>query len=120
MLVLAVGRRLSEEEEEGQRFRGIVKETFDVTRASNLVVFLPAVVWLDGLGQVKRLVRFHEKRDSFLQKLVDYRRRGCSCGAHAVVAVEETKKLLIDTLLSLQQSDPDYYDDSTIKGLIMV
>lgn len=120
MLVLAVGRRLSEEEEEGQRFRGIVKETFDVTRVFNLVVFLPAVVWLDGLGQVKSLVRFHEKTDSFLQKLADYRRRGGSCGAHAVVAVEEEKKLLIDTLLSLQQSDPDYYDDSTIKGLIMV
>lgn len=99
MSPLAVGRRLSEEEEEGRRLRGIVKETFDVAGASNLGDFLPAVGWLDVLGLVKRLIRFHEKRDSFLQKLVDYRRRGC--GAHAVVAVEEKKKPLIDTLLSL-------------------
>lgn len=65
------------------------------------------MVWLNALGPVERLVRFHEKRDSFLQKLVDYWRKGGGGDAHAVVPIEVKKKLLIDTLLSLQQSDPD-------------
>lgn len=120
MLRLTMGRRPAGEEEAG-RIREIVEETFTVAGVSNLGDFLPVVGWLDLLGMTKRVVRLGQKRDKLLQHLLDSRRRGDDGGADGGDAGPEgKKKSFLDTLLTLQQSDPESYGDNIIKGLIVV
>lgn len=91
----------------------LVKESFLVGGAPNLGDFLPALRWVDLLGEEKRVMRLQGKRDRLLQELVDDRRR-------RGVAGQEGKKTLLDALLDLQKLDPEYYDDNFVKGLIVV
>jgi len=54
------------------------------------------------------LMRLANKTDAFLQALVDEKKG------------KEEGNTMIDHLLSLQKSQPDYYTDQIIKGLILV
>lgn len=56
--------------------------------------------------------RLAVKTDTFLQGLVDEHRKG--------VPNKEGEETMISCLLLLQKSDPEYYTDETIKGLILV
>jgi len=53
-------------------------------------------------------MRLANKTDAFLQALVDEKKG------------KEEGNTMIDHLLSLQKSQPDYYTDQIIKGLILV
>lgn len=104
------------EVEVAKKFQEIVEETFKVSGATNLADFFPAL-WL---GE-RKLVRLHKKRDAFMQALVDEHRRNSEVeDDHTEEADdgerERKKKSVIDVLLSLQQSDPEYYTDDIIKG----
>ena len=57
----------------------------------------------------KRLKNLSTRTDAFLQGLVDEHR--CK---------EEESNTMIDHLLSLQNSQPEYYTNQIIKGLILV
>ncbi|XP_077225036.1 cytochrome P450 81Q32-like [Tasmannia lanceolata] len=101
---------------EGAReFCEIIKEGFYLVGALNLGDFLPVLRWVDLQGLQKRGVRLMKKRDAFLQGLVDERRRKRRCKGEE----GESKKTMIDILLSLQESEPDYYTDEIIKGVIV-
>ncbi|CAL5366837.1 unnamed protein product [Camellia sinensis] len=55
----------------------------------------------------KNLGRIHKKMDAFLQDLINEHRH------------DKSKNTMIDHLLSLQESHPDYYADEIIRGLIL-
>lgn len=75
---------------------------------------MPILRWIDYQGYVKNAVRLGERTDEFLQGLVDEgRRRKKSAQGSAM-------NTMIDHLLSRQESEPDYYTDQIIKGLILV
>ncbi|XP_077217388.1 cytochrome P450 81Q32-like [Tasmannia lanceolata] len=95
--------------EEAKQFRDVIKEAFSITGVSNLGDFLPFLRWVDFQGLGKRLVRLHKKWDSFLQGLVDESRKEKG----------ERKKTMINVLLSLQESQPEYYTDEVVKSLIV-
>ncbi|XP_077217417.1 cytochrome P450 81Q32-like [Tasmannia lanceolata] len=95
--------------EEARQFCDVLKEAFSIAGASNLGDFLPFLSWVDFQGLEKRLVRLHKKWDSFLQGLVDESRKEKG----------ERKKTMINVLLSLQESQPEYYIDEVIKSLIV-
>lgn len=104
------------EVEEAKMFQELVEETFEVSVSSNLADFFPAL----RLGE-RRLVRLHKKRDEFMQALVDeHRRKNDHFNDDHNEEVDEEgkgkKRSIIDVLLSLQQSDPEYYTDDIIKG----
>ncbi|GMP27865.1 hypothetical protein CsSME_00003667 [Camellia sinensis var. sinensis] len=63
--------------------------------------------WIDYHSE-KNLGRIHKKMDAFLQDLINEHRR------------DKSKNTMIDHLLSLQESHPDYYADEIIRGLILV
>ncbi|KAL2906356.1 Cytochrome P450 81E8 [Bienertia sinuspersici] len=98
--------------EEAEHFTDIIKEVLEFTDASNPGDFLPVLSWIDYGGYVKRAKRLAKKTDGFLQGLIEVQRRG--------VMNEEDKDTMISRLLLLQESDPEYYTDETIKGLILV
>lgn len=103
------------ESEEAKRFREIIREIFEVSGASNPGDFLPFLRWLDFQSHEKRIITVHSKSDRFMQNLIDEHRnkRNCSAGERRIDTI-------IDSMLSLQDSQPEYYSDEIIKGMVTV
>ncbi|KDP32015.1 hypothetical protein JCGZ_12476 [Jatropha curcas] len=99
-------------EEEGKEFRKLMKEVLAYAGASNPADFLPILHWIDGGYLKKRIIGFANRFDKFFQGLIDQHR--------SKKGNLENKNTMIDHLLSLQESEPEYYTDEIIKGLIQV
>ncbi|XAR51324.1 hypothetical protein NMG60_11005924 [Bertholletia excelsa] len=96
------------DDDEAREVQELVKELFTYVGARNPADFLPVLRWIDYGGFEKNIKRIHKKIDSFVQGLIDEHRR------------DKSKNTMIDHLLSLQESQPEYYTDTIIKGLIWV
>ncbi|KAJ1399989.1 Cytochrome P450 [Sesbania bispinosa] len=95
--------------EEARQFREIISEMMSLLGANNKADFLPLLQWFDFGGLVKRLKKIGKRTDVFLQGLVEEHRSG----KHSV-------DTMIEHLLTMQKSQPEYYSDHIIKGLIQV
>ncbi|KAK7319227.1 hypothetical protein RJT34_03945 [Clitoria ternatea] len=93
--------------EEAKRFRDIISEMMMLLGANNKGDFLPLLRWFDFDGLEKRLKKITETAEAFMQGLVEEHRSG-----------KHKANTMIEHLLSLQKSEPDYYSDYIIKGLI--
>jgi cytochrome P450 len=101
--------------EEARKFKKIVMESFELSGATNIGDFLPVLKWVVSRGLEKRLVVLQEKRDKFMQDSIEEHRR-----RRGDPASEERGKTMIDVLLSLQESEPEYYTDEIIRGMTLV
>ncbi|KAK4393451.1 cytochrome [Sesamum angolense] len=97
-----------EENEEAKQFRELIDEVFKLNGVSNPADFFPVFRWIDYKGYENNLARLRERMDSFLQGLIDEHKR--YNGGNS----------MIDHLISMQESEPEYYTDVIIKGIIMV
>ncbi|KAH7665296.1 Isoflavone 2'-hydroxylase protein [Dioscorea alata] len=104
--------------EAGREFRELAKETFSGSATSNSADLFPVARWLGIGGQERRLKRLRKRRDRFFQHLVNGHRNKRECGSRGGEGSPAEKSTVIDVLLSLQEGDPDYYDDDMIKGFI--
>ncbi|KAK7359573.1 hypothetical protein VNO77_01534 [Canavalia gladiata] len=93
--------------EEAKQFREIISEMMLLLGANNKGDFLPFIRWFDFDGLEKRLKAISTRADAFLQRLLQEHRTG-----------KHKANTMIEHLLSMQQSQPDYYSDTIIKGLI--
>lgn len=111
LTAMITGKRYNGEEgEEARRFKEFVEEGASLIGASNLSDFFPMLRWVDYQGVNKRLMMAQKGRDEFMQRLMD---------EHRSKSDEEgvDKKTMMAVLLSLQKTDPEYYDDRMIKSL---
>ncbi|GKU97641.1 hypothetical protein SLEP1_g10761 [Rubroshorea leprosula] len=91
--------------EEARRFKELIAETAQIGAVGKPANVLPILKWI---GNYEKRVRNIAKRmDGFLPGLVDER---CN---------KKEENTMIDHLLSLQKSEPEYYTDEIIKGLVM-
>ena len=97
------------DEEEARNFREIMKEITALGGVSNPGEFVPMLRWIDHGGFEKRTMRLASRKDAFLQGLIDEKR-----------SKDEEGNTMIDHMLSLQKSQPEYYTDQIIKGLMLV
>ncbi|KAL0350521.1 UNVERIFIED_CONTAM: cytochrome [Sesamum radiatum] len=97
-----------EENEEAKQFRELIDEVFKLNGVSNPADFFPVFRWIDYKGYENNLARLRERMDSFLQGLIDEHKR------------YKGGNSMIDHLISMQESEPEYYTDVIIKGIIMV
>ncbi|RVW57449.1 cytochrome P450 81Q32 [Vitis vinifera] len=99
---------------EAKRFREIISQLFILGGASsNPADFLPILRWI-GLGyHEKKLKKIVRETRAILQGLIDEHRSGNDKGS-----VDNNS--MIDHLLSLQKTEPEYYTDDIIKGLVQV
>lgn len=83
--------------------------------ATNIGDFVPLLKWI-GVNKLEDKVKLlQEKRDKFMQELIEEhknRRKGSY--------LEQKNNTMIDVLLSLQDSEPDYYTDEVVKGMGIV
>ncbi|XVF71421.1 hypothetical protein PTKIN_Ptkin12aG0035900 [Pterospermum kingtungense] len=94
-------------EEEAREARELIAEAFWNGGTANPADFLPILNWF-GQGYVKKMKKLGQRMDRFLQKLVDEHKNN------------RQQNNMIDHLLSLQESEPQYYTDEIIKGLMLV
>lgn len=98
----------SDLEAEGKVFQQIARDTFEVSKASNLGDSLPFLRWFGVKGLEKKLLSLQKTRNDFFQKLIDELRK-----------VENKKQNVIHVLLHLQETEPDYYNDEMIKSFVL-
>ncbi|OWM70821.1 cytochrome P450 81Q32-like isoform X2 [Punica granatum] len=114
------GENVAEAElEEAKKFREIVTETFRIGGATNVGEFLPVLRKIGFKGVEKELQALQAKRDSFMHSLVEQHKREAK-GGEDPNPEGEKNKTLIEVLLSLQESEPEYYKDVTIRSIMSV
>ncbi|KAL2340161.1 hypothetical protein Fmac_008101 [Flemingia macrophylla] len=95
--------------EEAEAFREIIEEMQILISAENKADFLPIFRWLyDFEGINKRMKKVAGGAEAFLEKLIQEHRGGKHGSADN----------MISHLLKLSESQPEYYTDQIIKGLI--
>ncbi|KAE9606800.1 putative oxidoreductase [Lupinus albus] len=95
---------------EAKKFRDVMDEISKFNLGTNVLHFIPIARWFDFSNGYKKLREVGEKVDEVFQGLIDEHRNN----------KKENSNTMIDHLLSLQESQPEYYTDQIIKGLIMV
>nr|XP_043606258.1 cytochrome P450 81Q32-like [Erigeron canadensis] len=93
-----------------KRFHDIVADTAQVNAQSGMADMLPIWRWFLGGRLEKRYTSVQKRRDDFMQEWINEIRAD-------VLRNEEEKKTFLRVLLSLQDSDPEYYTDEMIKSL---
>jgi len=94
---------------EAKEFRETVEEMVKLTGVSNKADYLPFLRWFDFQNLEKRLQNINNRFDAILNALI-----------HENRSKMQPENTLIDHLLKLQESQPEYYTDQIIKGLILV
>ncbi|WOL02571.1 isoflavone 2'-hydroxylase-like [Canna indica] len=113
MMGVVATKAEGEAEEDRRRFREMVQESFAESGAVNMADFFPALRRMGWRGREMKLARIHRRRDALIGELVERHRRWRIAGDG------EAKNTVIDVMLSLQDSDPEYYTDDVIKGVVV-
>ncbi|KAM5565793.1 cytochrome P450 81Q32-like [Rosa sericea] len=119
MMRIVAGKRYYGEDiadlEEAKRFQQIVAETFQLTGVTNIGDFVPVLNYVGVSKLEKKLLILQKKRDKFLQDLIVQHRQMQSDSAS-----EQRSKTMVDVMLSLQGTEPEYYTDEIIRGMMHV
>lgn len=114
MMRMVAGKRYYGEEiqakdlEEAKEFRETVEGLLQLAGVSNKADYLPFLRWFDFQNLEKRLKSIHKRFDTFLDALIHEQRNK-----------KERENTMIHHLLTLQESQPQYYSDQIIKGLVL-
>ncbi|EOA34044.1 hypothetical protein CARUB_v10021544mg, partial [Capsella rubella] len=96
-----------EDDPEPKLVRQLIAEAVSSFGAGNVADYIPVLRWITSFeGRIKKIA---SRLDEFFQGLVDEKRAG----------KEKKENTMIDHLLSLQETQPEYYTDRTIKGTIL-
>ncbi|XVF29628.1 hypothetical protein REPUB_Repub15cG0138500 [Reevesia pubescens] len=101
------------ERKEAKKLAELIDELSQLGNSGAIGVFgdfFPYLQWVDYKGYKKNVLRINREKDELLQGLVDEnRRKKCAFGS---------ENTMINYLLSLQESQPNYYTDEILKGLL--
>ncbi|KAL3729210.1 hypothetical protein ACJRO7_026328 [Eucalyptus globulus] len=116
MMRITAGKRYYGEDvsdvEEARAFQEMIEEVFKYAGTAYPGDFLPVLRWVGYQGYEKRAAELGKTMDRILQGLVDEHRTK----KKEVECDRKKEKSMIEHLLSLQASDPEYYTDDIIKG----
>ncbi|PRQ49209.1 putative isoflavone 3'-hydroxylase [Rosa chinensis] len=115
IMTMVAGKRFAGDhvlnKEKGKEFIEIMNETLSLGGGTNPGEFMPFLNWFGGSGFEEKVKKLAKRADAFFQHLID---------EHRNKSASESKITMIDHLLSQQESQPQYYTDDIIKGLIQV
>jgi cytochrome P450 len=111
IIMMVAGKRYygtgTEDNDEAKLVRELIAEIMAGAGSGNLADYLPSINWVTNFENQTKILG--NRLDRVLQKLVDEKR-----------AEKEKGQTLIDHLLSFQETEPEYYTDVIIKGIILV
>ena len=90
------------------QFRDMMNQYAEFAKETHLVDLFPILSNIDYNGFVKRMKTLSKNMDLFLQRLIEEHR------------ADRDRNTMVNHLLALQETQPQYYTDSIIKGLILV
>ncbi|KDP26138.1 hypothetical protein JCGZ_22239 [Jatropha curcas] len=113
---LVVGKRYYDDdmngEEEAKQFRELISEIFGNAGTANLKDYLAILRWINDGKLAKKAKELAERTHKLFTRLIDkhqQRKDG--------LKIADT---MINHLLSLQESQPNFYTNDVINGLTMV
>ncbi|XVF36359.1 hypothetical protein REPUB_Repub19eG0051900 [Reevesia pubescens] len=111
-------------DKEATEFRDIMREFSAKVGSTSLNDFLPVLQWIDFQGVQKRMKGLVKKLDKFLQSLLEEHKKMREDSTDGSFSASDASKkgrktTFIDVMLSLQQTEPKFYTDETIKGVIL-
>ncbi|KAK5775427.1 Isoflavone 2'-hydroxylase [Gossypium arboreum] len=107
-----LGDEATQNSDEGRPFREMIRELFELAVSSYPGDFLPILQLVDYDGYIKRIKDLGSKTDELMQGMIHEHRSN--------KGDLNIKNTMITHLLSMQESQPEYYTDEIIKGLIQV
>ncbi|XP_031271346.1 cytochrome P450 81C13-like [Pistacia vera] len=117
MMRMVAGNRCIEEEEiDTDEAKGKMDEliqTFIPDLKMALGDYFPFLRWLTYFGVEKKLLNLHIKKDAITQALLDAHRN-----SKKSTDVETSGSTIVDMMLKLQESEPEFYTDDVIKGIM--
>ncbi|XP_010556108.1 PREDICTED: isoflavone 2'-hydroxylase-like isoform X2 [Tarenaya hassleriana] len=118
LMKMVAGRRVFEGDiEREKQFLSEFKDMFYPTMTMNLCDFFPFLRWVGYKGIEKNMERVFRMRDRYLQKLIEGVQGERSNG---VSKDKSSNPTLIETLLSFQDSDPEFFSDNIVKSIVLV
>nr|GMD91393.1 cytochrome P450 81F3-like [Ipomoea batatas] len=114
-----------EDLKEANRFREILSEILAISGASNVGDFVPSLKMVFRSLE-KRFVNVQRNRDAFMQDLIEECRKQIAENISTVddstepAGKNKKKKSFVQVLLTLQENEPEYYQDEIIRGLMSV
>ncbi|KAI6688027.1 hypothetical protein NL676_024855 [Syzygium grande] len=111
--------------EEGREFREIMREYSQLLGSAGYIGdFIPALWWADFQGVKKKMESTMKKADRFFQQLVDEHRRKRSSSSLSLSkgadGMRSSRTTLIDRMLDVQEQNPEFYTNKTVKSLVLV
>ncbi|CAI9281955.1 unnamed protein product [Lactuca saligna] len=100
--------------EEGKQFQEIIKEAVLLSDTSNLGDHMPLMRWFGMKELERKMIILQKKRDAFLQGLIEQHRT-----VDGIEPKNKKKNTMIEVLLQLQKTDPDYYTDEVIRSFVL-
>ncbi|XP_040996840.1 cytochrome P450 81C13-like [Juglans microcarpa x Juglans regia] len=103
-----------------QRLRDM-KGIYFANLGMNICDFFPVLRWVGYKGLEKNMRSLQGKRNGLLNHFIEeIKQKKTSFLKNAVEMNEEQKSTLIETLMSVQESEPELYSDDVIKGVLMM
>jgi isoflavone/4'-methoxyisoflavone 2'-hydroxylase len=94
---------------EAKEYKETVAELLKFAGVTNKADYLPFLRWFDFQNLEKRLQNISNRFDVILNGLI-----------HENRGKMQSENTMIDHLLKLQETQPEYYTDQIIKGLVLV
>lgn len=129
MMMIAMRRNYGDDsvtdEGEARRLMEIVQESLKVMETTNVSDYLPWWKWVGGKQLEEKMVALKEKWIVYMQDLIEEQRRktvvvGNGGSSEASITKKEEQKNLIEVLLMLQETEPEFHNDEVIRGLLQV
>ncbi|CAK9317102.1 unnamed protein product [Citrullus colocynthis] len=124
MLRMIVGKRFYGDDvddvDEAKLFRELQAESIQLSGKSYIGDFIPLMAWL-GFGSTleKEMMDCQNRRDVLMQSLIEQHRERRTTKLDDSFR-DGRKKTMIEVLLDLQESEPEQYNDETIRALILL
>ncbi|KAJ6735428.1 P450 FAMILY 81 SUBFAMILY D POLYPEPTIDE 8 putative-RELATED [Salix purpurea] len=112
VMTMLAGKRYYGEDvselEDALQFRDMMNQYAEFAKETHLGDLFPILSNIDYNGFVKRMKTMSKNMDLFLQRLIEEHR------------ADRDRNTMVNHLLALQETQPQYYTDSIIKGLILI
>ncbi|CAI9115894.1 OLC1v1016907C1 [Oldenlandia corymbosa var. corymbosa] len=108
-------------DDEAKQFQQVIREMLHFHGVVNLEDYIPAFKFLlfDVKGLKKQMKVLMNKIDSLLQNLVNQHHVRKDGSGQTTNANQDIKKTFMDILLALQDKEPDFLTDQTIKAITL-
>ncbi|KAJ8763248.1 hypothetical protein K2173_026149 [Erythroxylum novogranatense] len=99
-----------------REFQSITREMEKLRGSSNINDYLAVLQWVDYGGVEERMKALMKEFDRFLQNLIEELRRTKNVQSDTK---QQRLLTLVDVMLSLKETEPEFYTDQTIKGVML-